>query len=165
MLSALKGATKKVGKKGGKTDIVININASKPPMRHSAAPMPPAGGDAGLPPMPPGPPMGVGAPPPAPMGPPPGLPMGGPLPGRKSGGRITKVASSYKDMQAGAASGEGRLQKTDIAKKHKDAPARKEGGRISKVAKSYKDMTAGAGSGEGRMQKTDIAKTKAIRGK
>jgi hypothetical protein len=68
-------------------------------------------------------------------------------------------------MEAGAGSGEGRLQKTDIAKKGGDAPARKEGGRISKVAKSYKDMTAGAGNGEGRLQKTDIAKAKAGRGK
>jgi hypothetical protein len=81
-------------------------------------------------------------------------------PGRKAGGRITKKASSYKDMEAGAASGEGRLQKTEIASKHKDAPARKEGGRITKVAKSYKDMEAGAASGEGRLQKTDIAKGK-----
>jgi hypothetical protein len=91
---------------------------------------------------------------------PPGLPIG-----RKAGGRITKVASSYKDMEAGSGSGEGRLQKTDIAKKHHDAPARKAGGRISKVAKSYKDMTAGAGSGEGRLQKEDIAKAKAGRSK
>ena len=87
------------------------------------------------------------------------------MPERKAGGRVTKIAKSYKDMQAGSASGEGRLQKTDIAKLHKDAPAKKDGGRISKVAKSYKDMTAGAGSGEGRMQKTDIATAKKGRGK
>lgn len=37
--------------------------------------------------------------------------------GRKSGGRVSKVAKSYQDMEAGAGSGEGRLQKTDIAKK------------------------------------------------
>jgi hypothetical protein len=91
---------------------------------------------------------------------PPGLPIG-----RKAGGRITKVAKSYKDMEAGTGSGEGRLQKTDIAKLHKDAPARKAGGRISKVAKSYKDMTAGAASGEGRFQKEDIAKAKKGRGR
>lgn len=90
---------------------------------------------------------------------------GGSLPGRKAGGRVTKVASSYKDMEAGAAAGEGRLQKTDIAKHHKDAPARKAGGRISKAAKSYKDMTAGSESGIGRLQKTSIAKAKMIRGK
>ena len=80
---------------------------------------------------------------------------------RKSGGRISKVAKSYKDMTAGSGSGEGRLQKTDIAKLHKDAPARKSGGR----AKSYKDMTAGAGSGEGRMQKTEIEKSQRLRSK
>ncbi len=49
---------------------------------------------------------------------------------RKAGGRISKVASSYKDMAAGAGSGEGRMQKTDIAKKGKDAPAKKRGGGI-----------------------------------
>ena len=86
-------------------------------------------------------------------------------PGRKAGGRITKIARSYKDMEAGAASGEGRLQKTDIEKRHTDAPARKAGGRISKIAKSFKDMTAGAGDGEGRLQKMDIAKFKRARSK
>jgi len=40
---------------------------------------------------------------------------------RKAGGRVTKVAKSYKDMRAGAGSGEGRLQKTDIAKGKKRA--------------------------------------------
>ena len=152
-------------KKGAKTDISITINAGKPAMRHPAAGLMPAGGDAGAPPMPPMPPVGAAAPampmPPAPSAPPPGA---GPM-GRKAGGRITKVASSYKDMDAGAASGEGRLQKTEIAKKHHDAPARKAGGRISKIAKSYKDMTAGAASGEGRLQKEDIAKAKKGRGR
>lgn len=37
----------------------------------------------------------------------------------KTGGRVSKVAKSYKDMSAGAGSGEGRLQKADIAKKRK----------------------------------------------
>ena len=37
-----------------------------------------------------------------------------PIP-RKDGGRLTKKARSYMDMEAGAGSGEGRLQKTDIA--------------------------------------------------
>lgn len=37
----------------------------------------------------------------------------------KTGGRVSRVAKSYKDMTAGAGSGEGRLQKTDIAKKRK----------------------------------------------
>jgi hypothetical protein len=84
-------------------------------------------------------------------------PAGGlPLP-RKSGGRISKIASSYKDMTAGSGGGEGRLQKTDIAKKHQDAPAFKKGG---KVYRSYKDMDAGAGSGKGRLEKTEIAARK-----
>ena len=164
LMSALKGAKKKAGKKGGKTDINIVINAGKSEPHHVDAGMKRPAPDM----MPPPPPMDAGAPPPAmpPVGPgagpmiPPGLPIG-----RKAGGRITKVAKSYKDMEAGAGSGEGRLQKTDIAKLHKDAPARKAGGRISKVAKSYKDMTAGAGSGEGRLQKEDIAKAKAGRSK
>lgn len=163
LINALKGGKKTKGK-GAKTDIVININAGhKAPARAPAPEMsPPPAGDAGLPPMPP---PGAGAPA-MPMGAPPMPPGAGMLPpGRKAGGRISKVAKSYKDMEAGAGSGEGRLQKTDIAKKGGDAPARKAGGRISKVAKSYKDMTAGAGSGEGRMQKTDIAKARAIRGK
>ena len=168
LISSLKSG-KKSSKRGGKTDIHITINAGgKPSPRHLAAPMSPLpGADAAppmppVPPMPPGPPMGAGPMPGGPGGP------GAPPPallGRKAGGRISKVASSYKDMEAGAGSGEGRLQKTDIAKKGGDAPARKEGGRISKVAKSYKDMTAGAGNGEGRLQKTDIAKAKAGRGK
>ena len=150
-------------KAAGKTNINIVIapggakphmpGAGMPPMHPGAMPPPP-------PPMPP-----AGAAPPMPM--PPGGPGAGPqlpLPiGRKAGGRITKVASSYKDMEAGSASGEGRMQKTDIAKKHHDAPARKAGGRISKFAKSYKDMTAGAGTGEGRLQKEDIAKAKMSR--
>ena len=151
----------KKSSKNDKTDISITIVAGgKPPMGDqpiAGAPKLPAVGVPTPPPMPMGGPM---APPmPAPAAPAPaGLPMG-----RKAGGRISKVASTYKDMEAGSGSGEGRLQKTDIAKKHRDAPARKEGGRISKVAKSYKDMTAGAGSGEGRLQKEDIAKAKKAR--
>jgi hypothetical protein len=164
LMSALKGATKKSSKKGAKTDINIVINAGKSEPRHVDAGMKRPAPDM----MPPPPPMdaGAGAPamPPMPPGAGPMLPPGLPI-GRKAGGRITKVASSYKDMEAGSGSGEGRLQKTDIAKKHHDAPARKAGGRISKVAKSYKDMTAGAGSGEGRLQKEDIAKAKAGRSK
>lgn len=60
-----------------------------------ALPMPPV--PPVMPPMP-MPPMGAGAP--GPM----------PLP-RKTGGRVFK---SYKDMTAGSASGEGRLQKAEI---------------------------------------------------
>lgn len=76
---------------------------------------------------------------------------------RKSGGRVAKAAKSYKDMEAGAGSGEGRLQKTDIAKSGKGAPTFKRGG---KVYRSYKDMDAGAGSGEGRLEKTEIQSRK-----
>jgi hypothetical protein len=80
----------------------------------------------------------------------PQAPAGGPPVPRKSGGRLTKVAKSYKDMTAGAGSGEGRLQKTDIAKARM---GRKAGG---KTYRSYKDMDAGAGSGLGRLEKTEI---------
>ncbi len=150
----------------GKTNINIVIAAGR-----KAGPEAPAldmaGGMPSAPANIPVPMPGAGAPPPAamPMGGPPGMPapgIPGMPPGRKAGGRITKVASSYKDMQAGAASGEGRLQKTDIAKKHHDAPARKRGG---KVYSSYKDMDAGAGSGPGRLEKTEIEKKQRARGK
>ena len=166
LLGMLKGGKKKASKKAGKTDIHIVINADKTPERRM--PRPEATSAAAPPPPPPMPPIGAGAPAASPISAPGlgaaapdmGLPMG-----RKAGGRISKVAKSYKDMEAGAGSGEGRLQKTDIESRHTDAPARKAGGRISKVAKSYKDMTAGAGDGEGRLQKTDIAKAKKARGK
>ena len=151
-------AKKKGGEVAGKTTIVIAAAPRQPsaPMGARPVPMPmptPMGG--AQPSMPPAP---------APMAPPPAAPPPAQMPmGRKEGGRITKKASSYKDMEAGAASGEGRLQKIDIAEKHKDAPAKKFGGRLSKIAKSYKDMTAGAGTGEGRLQKEDIAKAKKVR--
>ena len=61
-----------------------------------------------------------------------------------------------------AASGEGRLQKTEIAKRHADAPALKRGG---KVYSSYKDLDSGAGSGPGRLEKTEIEKKQRARGK
>jgi hypothetical protein len=148
----------------GKTNINIVIATGKQ-----------QGADAGL--MPPGgmpkPPGGIpiplgaqGGPPqggapmpmPVPMPMPPAAgPAGGPPMARKAGGRISKVASSYKDMTAGSGGGEGRLQKTDIAMKGKDAPAFKKGG---KVYRSYKDMDAGAGSGKGRLEKTEIASRK-----
>ena len=80
----------------------------KPPM---VPPMPPvaAPGSAALPTAPATMAMAGG---------PGGMPMPGALT-RKTGGRISKVAKSYKDMEAGAGSGEGRLQKEDIAKAKK----------------------------------------------
>ena len=141
--------------KKGKTNINIIIASGKqkgePEM---PAPVPPPPGAMPPPNMPPGPPPG-GAPPMPPMPPmggPPGMPPGMPPMPRKAGGRITKTAHSYKDMQAGAGSGEGRLQKSEIAAYQREG--RKHGG---KAYHSFKDLTAGAGSGEGRLQKTDIA--------
>jgi hypothetical protein len=149
------------GKAGkGKTNINIIIGAGKP----GAMPTDPMGGPT-LPPGigagPPGgipiqvppnaPPPGAGAMPmpmpipmPGPAGPagPPGMPMP-----RKSGGRAYR---SYKDMDAGAGSGKGRLEKTEIAERS----ARKVGGR---TYSSYKDMDASAANGKGRLEKAEIA--------
>jgi len=111
------------GKAGkGKTHINIMINAGqKPPM--PGMPMPPGGpaGPGGVP-VPMGMPPAGGAPPP-PMPMPMPMPMPGPagpagppgMPpmGRKAGG---KVYRSYKDMDAGAGGGKGRLEKTEIQK-------------------------------------------------
>ena len=127
----LKGRTarKDGGKvKKGKTNVTININtgADKAPPMGGPLPLPPPdGGPAGIPVpvpppqgMPPMPPVGMPPMPPGGMPPmPPGPPAGGPPMPRKSGGRVSKVAKSYKDMSAGAGSGEGRLQKADIAKR------------------------------------------------
>jgi len=171
----------------GKTNINIMISAGKPeapgigPMD---MPPPPMGGPGAAPvpvpaPKAPGPqaaPMPMPIPMPMPM---PGAAPGGPPMPRKAGGRVSKVAKSYKDMEAGAGSGEGRLQKTDIAKRQPKPGFQKgdnvfegqgypnkvpgaTGGRTAKkkggkVYKSYKDMDAGAGSGVGRLEKTEIA--------
>jgi len=147
-------------KSKGKTNINIVIATGKQQQPQSmvpdvnAAPM----GPQGIPVPTPAPtaPMGVPPVPAAPMmgGPAPSGPMTPPSPmmfsmPRKAGGRVSKVVKSFKDMTAGAGSGEGRLQKTDIAKR---AP-HKAGG---KVYRSYKDMDAGAGSGKGRLEKTEI---------
>ena len=121
-LSGLELATGGRAKKSGKTNINIVIGTGqRPPMAPGLAPgmpQPPAGGipvpvpgaAAGAPPMPPMPPMPAAAP--APMA----MPGAGPAPmARKRGGRTYR---SYKDMDAGAGSGLGRLEKTEI-QKHK----------------------------------------------
>ena len=120
LLNAMTGSKpKSKGKGKGKTNINIIINphhgmdqqqtpapgAPMPPPPHlTPPPMPPQGGAPGG--MPPGmPPVG---------GPPPGMV---PMP-RKSGGKVGhRSYNSYKDMDAGAGSGFGRLEKTEIAKK------------------------------------------------
>ena len=126
------------GKAGkGKTDINIMIGAHHPGAGASPMGVPPVdpmggttkppgmGGPAGGAPLPP-PGMPMGMPPGMPMGMPPGMPPVGGAPGmppippgmmpkpRKAGGRTYK---SYKDMDAGAANGFGRLEKAEIASK------------------------------------------------
>ena len=161
--TARKDGGKTKGK--GKTAINIVINAGKsdddsmmPPNPMGAPkgmpiPLPPAG--AGMPPgaappmpMPPPGMMGTGGPPGAPPMPPGGMP---PM-GRKAGGRTYR---SYKDMDAGAGSGMGRLEKSEI-EEHKRGE-RKAGGR---TYRSYKDMDAGSGGGIGRIEKAEIASRK-----
>jgi hypothetical protein len=162
--TARKDGGKTKGK--GKTAINIVINAGKaddgsvmPPPGPMGAPkglpvpLPPAG--AGMPPgaappmpMPPPGMMGAGGPPGAPPMPPGGMP---PM-GRKAGGRTYR---SYKDMDAGAGSGMGRLEKSEI-EEHKRGE-RKAGGR---TYRSYKDMDAGSGGGIGRIEKAEIASRK-----
>ena len=161
--TARKDGGKTKGK--GKTAINIVINAGKadddsmmPPNPMGAPkgmpiPLPPPG--AGMPPgaappmpMPPPGMMGAGGPPGAPPMPPGGMP---PM-GRKAGGRTYR---SYKDMDAGAGSGMGRLEKSEI-EEHKRGE-RKAGGR---TYRSYKDMDAGSGGGIGRIEKAEIASRK-----
>jgi hypothetical protein len=111
------------GRAKGKTNIIIAINpqqggqqAPMPqmgPTPRPAAPMPvaPPGMPGGAP-MP-GMPQGAGGPPGMPPGMP-GMPPGMPPLPRKSGGRAYR---SYKDMDAGALSGMGRMEKTEIQKR------------------------------------------------
>ena len=150
----------------GKTAINIVINAGKADDGSVMPPPGPMGAPKGLPvPLPPaGAGIPPGAAPPMPM-PPPGLagaggpsgappmpPGGMPPMGRKAGGRTYR---SYKDMDAGAGSGMGRLEKSEI-EEHKRGE-RKAGGR---TYRSYKDMDAGSGGGLGRIEKAEIASHK-----
>jgi hypothetical protein len=70
---------------------------------------------------------------------------------RKRGGRAYR---SYKDMDAGALGGMGRLEKVEI--EHGKRVGRLSGGR----ARSYKDMDAGSLGGMGRIEKSAIQKHK-----
>ena len=105
----------------GHTTIAININPKPQDQMGGMPGMPP-----GMPPRPAGGvpvPMGMppagGAPPagipmPMPMPAPSAMPQGGAPMARKAGGKVYK---SYKDMDAGAGSGLGRLEKTEIQKR------------------------------------------------
>ena len=135
--SNVRAERKRGGRTKGKTNIVITINPQRPqdqqammPKMPTPPPMPPPpiappGMGPGMPPMPMPPP---GGPPPG-LGGPPGMP---PMP-RKRGGRAYR---SYKDMDAGALGGMGRLEKVEI--EHGKRVGRLSGGR----ARSYKDMIA-----------------------
>jgi hypothetical protein len=142
------------GRAKGKTNINIVIAPSGGQPDVGGMPMPP---------MPMGGPKPMGPPPPMPVpmpqggpqgvdpsmlaalagkgaGGPPQPPMGMPPMGRKAGGRVYR---SYKDMDAGAGSGLGRLEKTEIEEKKM---ARKDGGRAYPI-------TTGSGGGNARLEK------------
>lgn len=112
------------GRTKGKTNINIVIATGKGQQgdqQGGQLDMPPMPNPQGIPvQMPPPPPPQAAAPMPMPM-PMPMPPAGGPGPGpmpmpRKAGGRTYR---SYKDMDAGAGSGLGRLEKTEIQKRKK----------------------------------------------
>ena len=147
------------GRAKGKTNISITINPQQPQDQQQQAMMPKMPTPPPMPPPPIAPPgMGPGMPPMPmpPPGPPPGLAGGPPPPGmppmpRKRGGRAYR---SYKDMDAGALGGMGRLEKVEI--EHGKRVGRLSGGR----ARSYKDMDAGSLGGMGRIEKIAIQKHK-----
>jgi len=100
--------------KAGKTNVNIIIATGGKPQGAPGDMMPPSmARPPGLPVAVPPPGAAAGAPPampvPMPMPMPPGA--GGPPMARKSGGRTYR---SYKDMDAGALGGKGRLEKTEI---------------------------------------------------
>lgn len=98
------------GRTKGKTNINIVIQAGQKPAAPDMGMAPPPPMPGGIPMPAPGP--QAAAPMPMPVPGPAMPPMGGGMPmPRKTGGRVAK---SYKDMTAGAASGMGRLQKTAI---------------------------------------------------
>ncbi len=121
-------ARKHGGKAKTNVNIVIATGAGRgqqqpggpmPAGQITAGAMPvPVGAMGGPPGAPPG--MPPGAPPPMPMPPAGGPPPGGPPMMRKEGGRVGhRSYRSPKDMDAGAGSGFGRLEKEEIEKRRK----------------------------------------------
>jgi len=126
LLGDLKAGKSKKSKGGkGKTNINIVIGTGRPGMDQQA-PSPMMGAPRPVPVPPPAMPMPMPAPGGMPGGAPgmgaampPGLPGMPPHPlARKSGGKVGhRSYKSYKDMDAGAGSGFGRLEKAEIQKR------------------------------------------------